>query len=531
MTSKKFSLANLPGLPSETPLSHLTTTNNPPTNEEIRMVHTIVNADNVSIDQIDKILVDLSRLEKMIKDRRVAYANRIYLHKQILKPHRSLTSDVLCEIFQHFLSSMRPYMGLPTAPHRILGAICRGWRNVLVSNPRLWSIIPEIDLNTFQTRQQGFNLSLSTALQLSRSAPLDIDIRYVEPSQFTSHPALAMLLPASDRYQRLSLSIFHTYLPQFASLRGRLSSLRTLTLYVHGRQVNLPNSMDLFDDTPNLQNLIVNGPFPMPICEWLRVPWPQLIRFSGYWVKPTDIVTLLTHATSLEDCTLHCALPPMTLDRNSTVIHHRLAKLRIYPHEGTNRELLSLEVLNRLTLPNLREITIKDIGIQTATLVNLVARSHCVLTFVDLETSIYGDIPTFVNAIPGVQILCITPTPPLMMFLYQDAFPRLRYLMFYSMGIIPVSDIGWVPAARAMQPNVDPLVMFIISKISLRRSHYESLFDQLDLWYGLGAWDMQCPVYKQWIQLIEASNLDEICQDQNQQLVIFFSFLLLLSGE
>ena len=526
-----FSLENLPESPVETPLSHLTTTNDPPTDDEIGIVHEVIHADKVTIDQIDKILDDLSNLEKMIKSRRTEYTQRIEQHKQILKLHRSLPSDALCEIFQHILFDMRATFGSRTSPHNVLGKVCRRWRNVLFSNPRLWTMLPEFDLGGFQTRRKGFNSMLRTALRLSRAAALNVEIRHVDPSNSAPHPALAKLLPSSDRYRRLSLSIFYHYLPQFASIRGRLSILRSLDLHIYPDGSEVPmHPLNLFDNAPNLQDLTLDfGLFPKPLPEWLSIPWPQLVRFSGHWIKPIDIVTLLSHATSLEDCTFHCAFPPTALGFLPSIIHHRLVKLRIYPQEGVDTEPLPLEVLNRLTLPSLLEITIKDIGLQTATLVNLVTRSRCVLTFVDLETFIYGDISSFLNAISAVRILCIVPTETLMRFLFQDQthqpiLPRLRYLMFYSMTAIPAPAIAWIPLARAMQPTVDHLETFIIVKVKLRRSHYEAYYDQLDQWPGLEAWEAQFPVYERWITLIENSLFENNYQDPMQQMVKKINF-------
>jgi len=536
MTSSRhydFSLANLPGSPVETPLSHLTTTNDPPTEDEVGVVHAVIDADKVSIDQIDKILDDLSNLQKMVYSRRTQYTQRTDQHKQILKPHRYLPSEVLCEIFRHILFDMRANFGSANSPHRILGKVCHRWRNILFSNPRLWTMLPDFDLNIFWTRRQAFNSMLRTALHLSRSAPLNVAIQNVEPSNFAPHPALTTLLPFSDRYRRLSLSILYHYLPQLASVRGKLGGLRSLDLHIYmDARVGFPDSMcplpvNLFDNAPNLQDLTVDGPFPKPLYEWLSVPWSQLVRFSSHWIKPIDIITLLTHATSLEDCTIYCAFPPTALGFLPSIIHPRLVKLRIYPQEGVDTESFRLDVLNRLTLPSLLEITIKNITLQTAILVNLVTRSRCVLTFIDLETSVHGDISSFLNAVSAVRILCIIPTETLVIFLLKDqsqhpVLPRLRHLMFYSMTAIPAQVIAWIPIARATQSTIDPLATFIIAKVKLRRSHYEAVYDQLDQWPGLDAWEAQFPVYERWINLIDSSSFEQAYQDQMQQMVILF---------
>ncbi|KAF8801117.1 hypothetical protein BYT27DRAFT_6805624 [Phlegmacium glaucopus] len=524
----KFTLTNIPESPVETPLSHLTTTNDPPSEDEIGIVHAIIDADKASIDKIDRILERISDLHKMVHNRRLEYTQRIGQHERVLKPHRSLPSDVLCEIFQHILFDMRAAFGSPYSPHRVLGKVCHRWRNILYSNPRLWSMLPEINLDTNWTRRQGFNSILNTALQLSRAAPLNLEIRFVKPSNLAPHPTLTLLVPLSDRYRRLSLSIFHQYLPQLASIRGKLGGLRSLELHIHrDSTADFPDSMhaplNLFDNTPNLQNLTVNnGPFPTHFCQWLSVPWPQLVRFSGHWVKPIDIVTVLTHATSLEDCTFYCASPPMASGFLPSIIHHRLIKLRMYPQEEVN-EPFPLDVLNTLTLPGLLEITIKNIPLQTAILVDLVTRSRCALTFIDLETSIHGDMFSFLSAISAVRVLCVIPTVALLELMLNDqtqrpVLPRLRYLMFYSMASIPPQVMGWIPLARVTQSTVDPLAIFIITQIKLRRSHYEALYDQLDQWPGLDAWEAQFPVYKRWIKLVESSTFES--QDQAQQAIV-----------
>jgi hypothetical protein len=49
----------------------------------------------------------------------------------------------------------------------------------------------------------------------------------------------------------------------------------------------------------------------------------------------------------------------------------------------------------------------------------------CVLTFVDLETSVYSDISSPLNAISAVRIFCIIPTPPMKFLFHQLLLPRL----------------------------------------------------------------------------------------------------------
>ena len=122
-----------------TPFAHYLQSNQAPTEDETRELKTLranpleeISIIDVEIGQVEAILNSLKRKRAHIQD-------CIDDFSTILAPVRRLPLDVLSVIFGHCLATHRnPVMRASEAPI-LLTQICRDWRSIARSIPRLWS--------------------------------------------------------------------------------------------------------------------------------------------------------------------------------------------------------------------------------------------------------------------------------------------------------------------------------------------------------------------------------------------------------
>ncbi|KIK61790.1 hypothetical protein GYMLUDRAFT_42838 [Collybiopsis luxurians FD-317 M1] len=122
-----------------------------------------------------------SRLEseaRRIQDLLEASKGYIEAHQALISPIRQLPSEILGEIFVWCLPMDLKYSvrSLKQAP-LIFTSICRAWRSIALSTPRLWSSLhiylpPHLTSDVFSQRKAGISLWL----QRSRTLPLSISL-------------------------------------------------------------------------------------------------------------------------------------------------------------------------------------------------------------------------------------------------------------------------------------------------------------------------------------------------------------------
>ncbi|KXN82028.1 hypothetical protein AN958_03279 [Leucoagaricus sp. SymC.cos] len=139
---------------------------------------------------------EISRLRHLSRDlslKKQALTTFVDHHLQMLSPSYRLPSDVLQEIFFHCLPATHNAVVSIWEPPLSLGLVCRRWREVVYTTPKLWTSIhivatplsPERDIARRQVVSSW--LSRSGILPLSISIYMDVKRRRV-PVQAMSHP-------------------------------------------------------------------------------------------------------------------------------------------------------------------------------------------------------------------------------------------------------------------------------------------------------------------------------------------------------
>lgn len=127
--------------PSSTPLVHLLTSNNSPSNVEEMLARNKIQAlqDSLTVLQleIDNYLSDLRTAATDLESHKAAIIKSISAHESIISPLRKLPPELLQVIFQKTYWDLVTTLSLPWS----LSQVCQSWRKIVHATPILWSCI------------------------------------------------------------------------------------------------------------------------------------------------------------------------------------------------------------------------------------------------------------------------------------------------------------------------------------------------------------------------------------------------------
>ena len=205
------------------PFSHYLQNNQAPSEDETREIKALK---AIPLKEISIIDVEIERIEGILtslKQKRAHIQDCIDDFSTILAPVRRLPLDVLSVIFGHCLATHRnPVMRASEAPI-LLTRICRDWRSIALSIPRLWSrlYIPTMRkvrprhyhrealpyVLEGERRMEARTEEVQRWLRLSSACPLSITL--MSSRDPISHPPLLdSIIQSSRRWQQLELGCF-----------------------------------------------------------------------------------------------------------------------------------------------------------------------------------------------------------------------------------------------------------------------------------------------------------------------------------
>ncbi|KAK6984958.1 hypothetical protein R3P38DRAFT_3450943 [Favolaschia claudopus] len=197
-------------------------------------------------------------------------AEQLRAENSLLSAIRRIPPEILCEIFKWVAQRgcWRYVVGSPVvgAPWH-LTHICRGWRNVARSYPRLWgtlSISHHVPVHQGPRFELCFpEAAIETQLALSRPATLTIllDV-YLYPNQQTAHleKLLRLLTRESNRWLNLFIGCMPRSTRLLASalsvIRGQLAQLDTVRLTLEDfDEARYEDLWSLFATAPKLRKV------------------------------------------------------------------------------------------------------------------------------------------------------------------------------------------------------------------------------------------------------------------------------------
>ena len=396
----KDRVLSLPGVSTinlpEPPFPHLLQSNIPPSDSEaadILKVISDVEAQSLRLQEIQELGAD--RMTKYQLDHAHQF---VHAHKGVLSAIRRIPPELLQEIFIH-ITVPWTYSRWNTIPWA-LSQVCRLWRSTALSVSSMWSRLPTIYLH--KKIPNSYAAQIRELLVRSRDAPISFYL-YAPFKELNSHPIIDALVLHSERWQTVAIDSTTPTIFAFKGIKGRLSSLRTLSLEVW-RQTD-PVVFDMFEDAPQLREVSLDGPFPGEV----RLPFSQLTRYKervrGRGMADFTI-SLATSLTTLEISRLSESpdIPVTTLPL--------LVTLKVQFDD-----IISQGFLENVTLPAIQEILIAGFeGNLITVLTAMISRSQspCMLKKFAFRTSELdsGELTTFLRLTPHLVELNLPLPPP-----------------------------------------------------------------------------------------------------------------------
>lgn len=345
--------------------------------------------------------------------------------QNILSPIRRIPVEILSEIFVRCLSKdglTRPSSG--EAP-LLLMMICRRWRDVAISTPKLWS-----SLSILLTERCHPHLSLIQTF-LSRSAPLPFSFLIEEnaeylPSQPITHPwtprVFELLLQHFSRWKDISihykdwrvddslLQVLHEY--------GSPSSLETVSMKREWWSSQARDSISRLFSSTRLRSIswrgLVSG--VNNVADLMPLESLRELRLDNILTTAQFTQTLL-RATHLVSCQLsvYCAPITSTVDSVQSLTDPVTTFLDLTSLELVTN-IVDEQIFDLLTLPSLNSLSISRLNDLTVTADDvpprfwsmapfraLHQRSNFTLTFLQLV-----DVPIQSSQMLEILRLCCT---------------------------------------------------------------------------------------------------------------------------
>ncbi|KAJ7034258.1 hypothetical protein C8F04DRAFT_1102085 [Mycena alexandri] len=271
----------------DSPFAHRLDTNYVPSDSDILKIQALLVEPEHELALLDAQIDELETTLSELREKRASLKAPIDAHRALTSPIRRIPHDVLLEIFFSCLPLTNNALIDASEAPLLLGLICRHWRNVAYTTPRIWSSIHIPSLN-YHDLPPKIMLALDKVVEawLERSGVCPLSVSFTE--SFTEHmdpsdPALnqpspiSQLLAASRRLCRLELTASARALQPILNLGpDALPLLRSMGIRTSGNKLFSEFSMNALN-APGLQeiSLSVSGD---PLSFPLR--WPQLTRLN-----------------------------------------------------------------------------------------------------------------------------------------------------------------------------------------------------------------------------------------------------------
>ncbi|KAJ6512719.1 hypothetical protein C8R45DRAFT_961148 [Mycena sanguinolenta] len=270
-------------------------------------------------------------------------------------------------------------------PRWILTRVCRTWREIATSTPRLWEQIVLLPFSIHYTTKRCVILLLTQQLQFSGSRPLFLrwewDAGCSGDREFT-RTILDCLLSVADRWEDASFGIDTDSGRRISHFSGSFLQLKRLEFT--GFSLPIPGMGDAFlTNAPLLQHLSLSTP---PLPHQLKFPWAQLTNchISTAWAAHAlailHLSSTLVHASITDPNT---GFPGPIPETTSS------ATLRDLTVSGENAH----RVLDHLEAPSLRCLVVDFCEDAGPSLLGFFSQSdYPFLTELTLKQSVRGDV-------------------------------------------------------------------------------------------------------------------------------------------
>ncbi|KAF9479376.1 hypothetical protein BDN70DRAFT_878859 [Pholiota conissans] len=243
---------------------------------------------------------------------------RVKINQSHSTINRKLPPEILATIFQACVEDPSYYNSFEAAdppasfppPPFLLGAVCRTWRDIAWSTPRLWSSIT-IHLD-YRPDRHAIQRTLAEEW-LGRAGQLPLSIRLVADLHHRGtdiqllQPLVGLINQYSPRWWNLDLDTPACIFPWFRPVGNRAPMLECLKVNERHHFLNSdstgsdnPDILDL-GDTPSLKYMSTRR----ISLHKLRVDWGALTHFCGESMSDSEGLEVLRRAPLLEYGSFH----------------------------------------------------------------------------------------------------------------------------------------------------------------------------------------------------------------------------------
>ncbi|KAJ7471786.1 hypothetical protein FB451DRAFT_1250993 [Mycena latifolia] len=266
-------------------------------------------------------------------------------------PILTLPAEIIEEIFWFCLpdDSDGPLVPHPSVAPLVLLNVCKHWRSIALSTPRLWCSI-RVNLQS-QHFQNSLPL-LEYWLTRARCRPLSVAVVYSTYEENPSPDSLIQSLTrSSEQWQDARLELPFKDLQRLNGIEGHIPLLRKLLIgptdaYTAGMQGMRVAPITAFSDAPSLREVHLVTGYPFTI----ELPWAQLTKLQATSLSVCECLEILEASPALIECSLSLrqSFDTAGATRIPPLEHLEVLTLR---QSGFHADLLHC-----LTLPVLREL-------------------------------------------------------------------------------------------------------------------------------------------------------------------------------
>jgi hypothetical protein len=157
--------------------------------------------------ELDALQAKLGTLDKEGIKRRRSLLDILLLQRSAVSPVRCVPHEILSEIFAHAIGvydssifRVTDSTNIKTGPIWVLGRVCRRWRAIVKSSPKLWSYIALCNHNKS-------TWALEVALERSHDLPLTLSVLRMPGKRKYHRKAMKVLLEHFNRWHNVTLAL------------------------------------------------------------------------------------------------------------------------------------------------------------------------------------------------------------------------------------------------------------------------------------------------------------------------------------
>ncbi|KAK7018475.1 F-box domain-containing protein [Favolaschia claudopus] len=341
--------------------------------------------DRARLAELDSQILELEGALALLLSQRSVVKERLDAYRY---PVLSLPNEVIAEIFVHFMPEYPacPPLGGLQSPI-LLTHICRLWREIAHSTPKLWRAVSLSSRNPFSLNPNN--------IWLGRAGCFPLAIRMNESDGCTvdASSLFAAILPYRIRCQYLELRLEH-YVPYLPRIEGDFPLLKHLDLELDSEE--LDDKIE-FSRVPMLRSARLD----VFAARWIVLPWSQLTTLELHTISLQSCVPILEKVTNLSECNLGLSIHNENYIAKPPIMLPHLKSLK------ANGDDLMNTFLDSFTLPLLSKLDVceKFLGPnQISSLATFISRSECKLQRLRISC-IKSDPATYSAAFPSIQEL------------------------------------------------------------------------------------------------------------------------------